>query len=216
MPVPSRNQTLVSSPSTRSVPLSEGTYIIGRSRDADLFVSDPSASRRHARLVVGAGETRIEDLRSKNGTLINGTRLKGKLTLRLGDKITIGNQSFTLSPEERGSKSNGRLLIEGCEWTAPQDQTERTLDLLDILLSERSRNTEQARSMAHLIITSVDELLDVANAPLPALTRKQVYRIGQLISAAGLQTPCAEVYAWQATARRRLDKVTQQQRGSAA
>ncbi len=196
----------------RILPLEEGAYIMGRSRSADVFVDDHSASRKHARITVSSDETRVEDLGSKNGTLVNGERLSGSRRLQVGDRITIGSQQFTLRPDCDTAEDGRALVVEDAEWSPASDQTERTLDLLDVLLNEQARNKEQAKALANLIVTSVDEVLDTVGATRPALTQRQAYRLGRLIGVVGVQAHSAAIYAWQANARRRLD--TMQQRGS--
>jgi len=210
---PPRNDTKL-----RSVSLGEGTYIIGRSRSADFFINDHSASRRHARVVIGVDETHLEDLGSKNGTLVNGVRLTGSRRLNVGDRVTIGNQHFTLSPEASHEHDAGsrRLVVEDAEWGPTSDQTERTLDLLDVLLNEQVRGQEQAKALAHLVVTSVDEVLDTVGATRPALTQRQAYRVGRLIGAIGIQAYSPAILAWQANARRRLDTLLQRGSYSAA
>jgi two-component system response regulator AtoC len=48
-----------------------GVIVIGRSRDCDVTIDDPSVSRQHARLHIGR-ELAVEDLGSSNGTLVGG------------------------------------------------------------------------------------------------------------------------------------------------
>lgn len=201
-----------------NVSLSEGTYIIGRSRSADYYVSDPNASRRHARVSISGNEMRIEDLGSKNGTLVNGVRLVGARVLRDGDQVTIGSQQLTLrlaTSTEAEAASRNRVVAEA-EWGQLSDQTERTLDLLDVLLTEQVRGSEQARALAHLVVTSVDEVLDTVGATRPSLTPRQAYRLGRMIGAIGARAYSPAILAWQANARRRLDSLRQHGSYSAA
>ncbi len=53
----------------------ENDVIIGRSTLADVTISDRFLSRRHARLFHDGDDWRIEDLGSRNGTLVNGVRI---------------------------------------------------------------------------------------------------------------------------------------------
>lgn len=76
----------------RHHPLSpEQSVTVGRSRDCDIVLDDPAASRRHAVVHVADGLT-IEDLASHNGTRVRGAPLvPGRRTaLRVGDSIQIG------------------------------------------------------------------------------------------------------------------------------
>lgn len=79
---------------SREVPLLEGENVIGRDPDAALWIDHPSVSRRHARVVVADGKVKLEDLGSKNGTLLNGKRISGSHFLADGDEIEIGRQTM--------------------------------------------------------------------------------------------------------------------------
>jgi DNA-binding winged helix-turn-helix (wHTH) protein len=76
------------------VALFDGENIIGRDPEAVVTVTSDRASRRHARIVIGAGHTVLEDLGSKNGTLMNGQPVDGSVPLHDGDEILIGRQVF--------------------------------------------------------------------------------------------------------------------------
>ena len=52
----------------RRFPLRYGAHIIGRDESAEIRLDASTISRRHARLVIDAGQARLEDLGSKNGT----------------------------------------------------------------------------------------------------------------------------------------------------
>jgi len=62
---------------------------IGRSRDCDVRLGDPNASRQHAELRQDGATYWIVDLGSTNGLEVNGTRTK-RAKLEPGDTITIG------------------------------------------------------------------------------------------------------------------------------
>ena len=63
---------------------------IGRSPDNDIFLDDVTVSRKHAVLVQSAGEFRIEDLGSLNGTFVNRRRIDSATRLESGDEVQIG------------------------------------------------------------------------------------------------------------------------------
>ncbi len=63
---------------------------IGRDSVCEIAIDDPSASRRHARFSPTAHGYLVEDLGSKNGTLVNSTPCASKL-LKDGDEIQIGS-----------------------------------------------------------------------------------------------------------------------------
>jgi DNA-binding SARP family transcriptional activator len=70
--------------------------IIGRSPDSDIVVADDRASRQHAQVSAAAEGFTITDLRSRNGTYLNGRRVVGEVSLSGGDVIGVGRLSLTL------------------------------------------------------------------------------------------------------------------------
>ena len=64
--------------------------VIGRGRDCDVVLDDAGISRRHAHIRPTAHGWTIEDLRSTNGVLLNGERLRGSRPLQIGDRIELG------------------------------------------------------------------------------------------------------------------------------
>jgi DNA-binding winged helix-turn-helix (wHTH) protein len=71
--------------------LAEGTNIVGRDPDCEVSVDSPGVSRRHARIVVSEGTATIEDLESKNGTYLNGARVKAAATIDEGAEVRVGS-----------------------------------------------------------------------------------------------------------------------------
>jgi DNA-binding winged helix-turn-helix (wHTH) protein len=73
----------------RPIPLLEGINVIGRAADAAVQIDSPGISRHHARILVAHGKATLEDLGSKNGTYVNGTRVT-KRDLADGDEVRLG------------------------------------------------------------------------------------------------------------------------------
>jgi hypothetical protein len=78
--------------------LSDGA-VLGRGDQADIQLQDTFASSQHARLAPHGDVIVLEDLGSTNGTYLNEEPLRGPQPLHPGDKIRIGDSSFTF---ERG------------------------------------------------------------------------------------------------------------------
>jgi hypothetical protein len=76
--------------------LTEGQFAVGRNASCQLSLDDPLVSRRHAILTVSGEGVVIEDLQSRNGVMVNGQRITGRVPLSVGDRITLGAQELTL------------------------------------------------------------------------------------------------------------------------
>jgi DNA-binding winged helix-turn-helix (wHTH) protein len=74
----------------RDVTLPEGSHLIGRRADCAVIIDRPSVSRVHARLLVSRTGTTVEDLRSKNGTFVEGARIAAATELLPRCRIRIG------------------------------------------------------------------------------------------------------------------------------
>lgn len=79
----------------RQVILMEGPNVIGRAPEATIHVDSRGISRVHARIAVHDGTATIEDLGSKNGTYLNGTRIAGPQLLSDGQEIRMGTIVLT-------------------------------------------------------------------------------------------------------------------------
>lgn len=75
---------------TRRIALAEGENIIGRIPTSTVQLDAAGISRRHARILVTLNDARIEDLGSKNGTMVNGKPVSGRVLLHDGDRIQAG------------------------------------------------------------------------------------------------------------------------------
>lgn len=71
------------------IPLVENEYRIGRQRDNQIVLRDLGVSSRHARIFRGPDGFTIEDLKSRNGTWLNGARITQSI-LNNGDEIRLG------------------------------------------------------------------------------------------------------------------------------
>ncbi|MBN2048647.1 MAG: FHA domain-containing protein [Anaerolineaceae bacterium] len=84
------------------ITLRPGEYVLGRTVQADLVLSESQVSRRHAQLFVGEDGCFLMDLGSANGTQVDGNPLRPrvKVPLSCGQSISIAN--YTLALEELG------------------------------------------------------------------------------------------------------------------
>ena len=71
---------------------------IGRDPACTIVLRDPLVSRRHARLRVRGGRFTVEDLGSRNGTVVNGRHVKnGTLPIESGASVQIGGSRLRLA-----------------------------------------------------------------------------------------------------------------------
>ncbi|HKQ69987.1 MAG TPA: FHA domain-containing protein [Polyangiaceae bacterium] len=76
--------------------LGVGEFLIGRSAECQLALDDPLVSRKHALLAVTVNSVTVKDLGSRNGVVVNGTKIDTSRILLDGDRIVIGSQAMTL------------------------------------------------------------------------------------------------------------------------
>jgi len=66
--------------------------IVGRDRSCQLCIDDPQISRQHLLMLRRADAITIEDLNSRNGTFVNGVRVKTR-TLKVNERVTLGRST---------------------------------------------------------------------------------------------------------------------------
>jgi len=77
----------------QAYPLLRAITLMGRGTDADIRVEDPGVSRKHCEIVVG-NPAIIRDLKSTNGTFVDGIRID-ESTLTEGAIVKLGGTAFT-------------------------------------------------------------------------------------------------------------------------
>jgi ABC-type multidrug transport system ATPase subunit/pSer/pThr/pTyr-binding forkhead associated (FHA) protein len=85
----------------RDIVFGEKTLIqIGRDPTNDVVLPSPNVSRFHTQLERVGQRYRVEDLRSSNGTFVNGERIEGSLWLKPNDIINIGQFRFVMGKDQ--------------------------------------------------------------------------------------------------------------------
>src|SRR5688572_3329091 len=75
---------------------------IGRVQGNDIVLPKGNVSKRHARIVLKDGKFIIVDLKSTNGTYVNGRKITSPLVIKDTDKIYIGD--FIMGVDENGAQ----------------------------------------------------------------------------------------------------------------
>jgi DNA-binding winged helix-turn-helix (wHTH) protein len=97
----------------RRIPLCSGENILGRDLEGIIDVDSPSVSRRHARIRVSEHDATIEDLESKNGTYVRGTRVSAApVPLSDGDEIRVGSVSLKFRHQTTSGSTMTLMEIE--------------------------------------------------------------------------------------------------------
>ena len=81
----------------RTEEFDQNEVTIGRVQGNDIVLAKGNISKRHSRIVLRDGKFIIVDLKSTNGTFVNGKRINSPQVLKQVDKIYIGD--FTLTVE---------------------------------------------------------------------------------------------------------------------
>lgn len=93
--------------------LGKATAVIGRDQGLPLQVEDARASRRHIQIRLGGdGVYRATDLKSSNGTLLNGATLVDEQPLHDGDELVIGQTALRFTTETPTSGANAIELLK--------------------------------------------------------------------------------------------------------
>ena len=91
---------------------------IGRNSDCDIVLDSETVSRYHATIRdIGNGIFTIKDLGSRNGTFINGKKVKGIAKISLTDKIYIGRHQLSLKGKAKDLSEELAITAIGIEKT---------------------------------------------------------------------------------------------------
>jgi phosphoserine phosphatase RsbU/P len=96
----------------KSVPLRGDRFTLGRSSSTELcFPDDAGLSRQHLVLERDGDNWTVQDLGSKNGTLVNNIPLRARLRLNPGDRITAGHLAILFDDRNRGVKPSDHVVV---------------------------------------------------------------------------------------------------------
>jgi|GEM_PF-5495830 len=97
--------------------------IIGR-KGVMFSINDPLASRKHAQFIHKDGKWYVRDLKSSNGTFLNGDKLAKPKRLNNGDIIQIGTSKVLVGkPKKSASAEKGGQPDEAVEAASAQAET---------------------------------------------------------------------------------------------
>lgn len=101
-------------------PVRIGETLLGRSPYCSIVLEDPRVSRQHAAIRMTAEGLSIQDLGSRNGTLVNGQTVRGSRALQAGDVVQLGAQRIEIELGVDATTSSRRRAADTGDFTAVQ------------------------------------------------------------------------------------------------
>jgi adenylate cyclase len=109
---------------------------IGRRTDNDIVISDASASRYHAEILLEDGALQLRDLLSTNGTFVNRVRIEETCRLAHNDVIRIGECTLSVHLQGTGERL---LLAPSGTHVLTRDVMLESIDQHAVLMYEAAR-----------------------------------------------------------------------------
>lgn len=152
--------------------------VIGRISASDVCIRDPYVSRHHATIVKSGEVFILKDLKSRNGTLVNGSATR-EHTLRDGDEISIGSNRYVFLADadahnelsaagladiqleaEPGRTITLRASIaqadEPTRLGANESYAEQSTAIGSLSVDRREKNVAAIHRMAQLMVSDID------------------------------------------------------------
>ena len=105
--------------------LAKETVRIGRDSDNEIQIDNPGVSRFHAEIYRQGYPFYVEDMKSTNGTYVNGTFVSWKVALNDGDRITIGKHDLIFQLEASDYREAGTKKVDFGETVCIRPENKR-------------------------------------------------------------------------------------------
>ncbi len=151
---------------------------LGRDPVVELPLADDGISRRHCAVIPNADHYVVEDLKSTNGTLLNGQKLDGRKRLEPGDRIYLGGcvVKFTHSDElEVGYHVQMDTLVGTDDLTGLI--AKRRFDALYLRALESARHARKPLTVMMLDMDGLKTINDTHGHPVGAHAIAEVGKI---------------------------------------
>jgi diguanylate cyclase (GGDEF)-like protein len=165
---------------------------IGRAPAADVRCNDPTVSREHAAVRRRGDALFIEDLGSRNGTVVNGQRIERSTRLWEGQRVDLGALSFRVVREDEHELSESKRLYDAA--TSDPVTGVHNRSYFDMRLSGALESAQHERRSVALLLVDLDYFKSV-NDRFGHLTGDAALRcVGQTI--ASVVRPVDTVARW--------------------
>lgn len=174
-------------------------FFIGRGENCHLRAQSDLISRRHCALILDDACVKIRDLRSKNGTLVNGDPIAADVELKTGDKLKVGPLEFEVlidhslggakRPKVEGvdavvrataSKPESKPVgdLDVASWLDEADEADRIRRSLEpetrqFMLDETERIELEKTATGETVMTQASSSETVTEEPKPAKEKKK-------------------------------------------
>ena len=129
------------------VAIKKEKFLIGRSPKCHLCVGSTAVSRKHCAFRRYDAKATIEDLGSRNGTLVNGKKIDSEQELNSGDEVAIGPLKFLVTISmgiSNTKKPEVKSVADAVERTAAKSGDLAENDISDWLLEPTEPPPSQA------------------------------------------------------------------------
>lgn len=126
----------------RSISIKRNKLLIGRSEECDVRPLSEEVSRRHCAVHVGPAEVWVEDLGSRNGTFVNGTKITEKMRVKDGDIIRVGALELKVSCADPAAKAGTEDDVS--RWLMADDKPAGMFDTTQAVGAAASASTDDS------------------------------------------------------------------------
>ena len=162
--------------------LGDGEHLIGRDINCPVYLDSEYISSNHAKLYLSHDGIQIEDLNSTSGTYLDGVTVRGKLRIKPGQVLQVGDLTVHLQPESEGKDGPGSRLGDGRYtlvrmlgkggmgevWLAKDEQLDEEVALKRlpsevgadaVALNDMRREVQKSRALSHPNIIRIHDLI---------------------------------------------------------
>ncbi len=122
---------------SRQVTFEKEEVTLGRLAGNDLVLNKGNVSKYHARFVLKDGKFIVVDLKSTNGTFINGKKIGAPQVVKPSDRIQIGDYTINIAAAPKGERDHSHEAIDDDDVSEAKSNESAAGDDADEARSER-------------------------------------------------------------------------------